>query len=187
MEISVIVVNSRANKRVYVQDKLHYNEARILNLALFMRDHRPTSTETLISDGNLSSLQEHATQINLIGKKLIELLPRGTEDHCRAANIRNGYLIIETASAAIKMKIDYERLNLLSQLRSQGFAFLMGIETKINPDLFRQQQERSDEIKKRPPLSDSAATSILTTASMAKNPRLKERLERIADLAKKGD
>jgi hypothetical protein len=152
-----------------------------------MRDHRPTSTEELISDSNLRTLREHATQINMINKKLADLLPKGTAEHCRAANIRHGCLIIETASAAVKMKIDYDRLQILNRLRMEGYAALSQIETRINPALYRAEREKEQEVKKRPPLSDSAANSILTTATMASNPKLKARLERIAELAKKGD
>ena len=152
-----------------------------------MRDHRPTSTESIISDSKLHLLQEHASLINRLNKLLKPLLPKGTAEHCRAANIRGGYLIIETASAAVKMKLDYDRLTILNHLRANGFAKLIGIETKINPALYREQQEKEKELKKRPPLSDSAAHSILTTASMASSPKVKARLESIARLAKKGD
>ena len=152
-----------------------------------MRDHRPTSTDAIISDSKLHLLQEHAILISRINKLLKPLLPKGTEGHCRVANIRSGYLVIETASAAVKMKLDYDRLNILNHLRANGFANLMGIETRINPALYREQQEKEQELKKRPPLSDSAARSILTTAGMATSPKVKARLENIARLAKKGD
>jgi hypothetical protein len=152
-----------------------------------MRDHRPTSTESIISASKLHLLQEHAGVISQLNRLLASLLPKGTVDQCRVANIRNGFLIIEVASAAVKMKLDYERLNILNQLRANGFARLSGIEVRINPALYRQQQEQEKEIKKRPPLSDSAARSILTTAGMATSPKVKARLENIARLAKKGD
>ncbi len=152
-----------------------------------MRDHRPTSTEAIISDSKLQLLQEHASQINRLNRLLMPLLPKGTTEQCRAANIREGILIIETASAAIKMKLDYERLSILNHLRANGFARLSGIEIKINPALYRQQEEQHKQLKKRPPLSDSAALSILTTAGMASSPKVKARLESIARLAKKGD
>jgi hypothetical protein len=152
-----------------------------------MRDHRPTSTTELISESSLSKLQSHAQEITLLNQLLVNLLPHGTADHCRAANIRTGYLVLEVASAAIKMKIDYDKMNLLSQLRQQGFAKLMGIETKINPSLYRSKKEpEQKEILRRAPLSESAANSILATASIA-SPKIKACLERIADLAKKGD
>ncbi|PWI32124.1 DUF721 domain-containing protein [Vibrio albus] len=152
-----------------------------------MRDHRPTSTESIISGSKLHQLQEHAELIHQLNQLLVSLLPKGTANQCRAANIRNGFLIIEVASAAIKMKLDYERLSILNQLRANGFARLSGIEVRINPELYRQQQEQEKPVKKRPPLSDSAASSILTTAGMATSPKLKARLENIARLAKKGD
>ena len=38
-------------------------------------------------------------------------------------------------SAAIKMKVDYERLSILNQLRAGGFARLVAVNVQINPDL----------------------------------------------------
>lgn len=102
-----------------------------------MRDHRPTLTKELISDSSLRKIQEHASEIIALNKVLQTLLPKGTADHVRAANVRGGHLIVEVASAAIKMKLEYDRLYLLNQLRSQGFAKLVSIELKINPGLYR--------------------------------------------------
>ncbi|NCO46546.1 MAG: DUF721 domain-containing protein, partial [Vibrio sp.] len=102
-----------------------------------MRDHRPTLTKELISDSSLKKIQQHATEILALNKVLNKLLPKGTADHVRAANVRGGHLIVEVASASIKMKLDYDRLHILNQLRNQGFAKLISIELKINPALYR--------------------------------------------------
>ena len=59
-----------------------------------MRDHRPTSTEDLIAESRLSQLQEHAGEILLLNRALQEILPKGTADHCRVANVRGGHLSV---------------------------------------------------------------------------------------------
>ncbi|MDE1339108.1 DUF721 domain-containing protein [Vibrio aestuarianus] len=149
-----------------------------------MRDHRPTLTKELISDSSLRKIQEHASEIIALNKVLQTLLPKGTADHVRAANVRGGHLIVEVASAAIKMKLEYDRLHLLNQLRSQGFAKLVSIELKINPGLYRNRGKKDEkEVIARPPLSENAAQVLLMVADHAP-PKIRKRLENIAKLAK---
>ncbi|HAS6348216.1 TPA: DUF721 domain-containing protein [Vibrio vulnificus] len=147
-----------------------------------MRDHRPTSTQELIDNSSLQKIQHHASEILALNKMLAELLPKGTAQHCRAANLRQGCLILDVASAAIKMKIDYERLTILNALRAKGFAKLMGIEVRINPGLYRDKDPKDH--KKRPPISENAAKALTMIADIAP-PKVKARLERIAAMAEK--
>ncbi|MEF1171612.1 MULTISPECIES: DUF721 domain-containing protein [Vibrio] len=151
-----------------------------------MRDHRPTLGDEILAESRLSQLQQHAKEIMMINKELKTILPRGTEDHCRVANIRDGQLVIEVASAAIKMKIDYERLSILNQLRSRGFARLMAVSVQINPELYRSRQLSNDEqtSKKRDPISETAAQYLAMIADGA-SPKVKARLESLAKLANK--
>ncbi|NNO00631.1 DUF721 domain-containing protein [Vibrio sp. B1-2] len=149
-----------------------------------MRDHRPTLTKELISDSSLKKIQQHATEILALNKVLNKLLPKGTADHARAANVRGGHLIVEVASASIKMKLDYDRLHILNQLRNQGFAKLISIELKINPALYRNRGMKEEkETVARPPLSENTAQALLMVASSA-SPKVKKRLENLAKLAR---
>ncbi|WP_047691567.1 DUF721 domain-containing protein [Vibrio sp. ZOR0018] len=149
-----------------------------------MRDHRPTLTKELISDSSLKKIQQHATEILALNKVLNKLLPKGTADHVRAANVRGGHLIVEVASASIKMKLDYDRLHILNQLRNQGFAKLISIELKINPTLYRNRGMKEEkETVARPPLSENTAQALLMVASSA-SPKVKKRLENLAKLAR---
>ncbi|PRQ62925.1 DUF721 domain-containing protein [Vibrio sp. V01_P9A10T6] len=149
-----------------------------------MRDHRPTLTKELISDSSLKKIQQHATEILALNKVLNKLLPKGTADHVRAANVRGGHLIVEVASASIKMKLDYDRLHILNQLRNQGFAKLISIELKINPALYRNRGMKEEkEMVARPPLSENTAQALLMVASSA-SPKVKKRLENLAKLAR---
>ncbi|EEX93181.1 hypothetical protein VIOR3934_02333 [Vibrio orientalis CIP 102891 = ATCC 33934] len=151
-----------------------------------MRDHRPTLGDDIIADSRLSQLQQHAKEIMMINSELKAILPRGTEQHCRVANIRDGQLILEVASASIKMKIDYERLNILSQLRSKGFARLIAVSIQINPELYRVVKDKAEPSKPRDPISQTAAQYLEMIASGA-SPKVKARLESLAKLAKKPD
>ncbi|KJY82240.1 hypothetical protein TW81_14155 [Vibrio galatheae] len=149
-----------------------------------MRDHRPTLGDEIMADSRLSQLQQHAKEIMLINKELKTILPKGTEDHCRVANIRDNQLILEVASAGIKMKIDYERLSILNQLRSKGFARLIAVSVQINPELYRAKQSKESKAKPRDPISNTAAQYLEMIASGA-SPKVRARLESLAKLAKR--
>lgn len=151
-----------------------------------MRDHRPTLANEWITASRLKQIQKHAGEILAINQCLSTLLPKSLRPHVRAANLRDGCLAIEVASAAIKMKLDYDRLYLLNQLRTNGFSRLITIELKINPDLYRDTESKSHEPSSvpRPPLSDNAAHALLMIADSA-SPKVKKRLESLAKLSKK--
>ncbi|MGF1908921.1 DciA family protein [Vibrio kasasachensis] len=149
-----------------------------------MRDHRPTLSNDIISDSRLANLQKHAQEIMTINRLLKTILPSNMVNNCRAANLRDNQLVLEVASAAIKMKINYDRLNILSQLRSQGFARLIAIEVQINPELYRTSPlNENKKVKPREPISDTAAEYLKSLAESA-SPKLKARLERLANMAK---
>ncbi|MGF1894637.1 DciA family protein, partial [Vibrio campbellii] len=130
-----------------------------------MRDHRPTLSNDIISDSRLANLQKHAQEIMTINRLLKTILPSNMVNNCRAANLRDNQLVLEVASAAIKMKINYDRLNILSQLRSQGFARLIAIEVQINPELYRTSPlNENKKVKPREPISDTAAEYLKSLA-----------------------
>ncbi|WP_114767206.1 DUF721 domain-containing protein [Vibrio rhodolitus] len=148
-----------------------------------MRDHRPTLGNEIISDSRFANLQKHAEEIMKINQLLKTILPKNAVDHCRVANLRDNHLVIEVASAAIMMKINYDRLNILNQLRSQGFARLIAVEVQINPDLYRVKGDKKrTEDKPRDPISDTAAEYLKAVAEGA-SPKVKARLESLAKLA----
>lgn len=112
-----------------------------------MRDHRPTATDELIQASKLKQIQEHAKAILLINRQLQDILPKGLKTQVRAANVRGGNLVLEAASAALKMKVDYERLHILTQLRQNGFGHLISIEVRVNPELYRQSKITSEDAR----------------------------------------
>ncbi|MGL6261598.1 DUF721 domain-containing protein [Vibrio sp. WXL103] len=148
-----------------------------------MRDHRPTSTSEIASSDTLKKIQDKAQQILAVQQMIKTILPKGVEDHCRVANIDDNVLIIEAASAAVKMRLDYDRLNILNQARHLGYARLMAIEVKINPEIYRQRHQ-APVAKKREPISESAANNLMHIAANAPD-KVRIRLERIAQLSKR--
>ncbi len=152
-----------------------------------MRDHRPTLGNDIISQSRFAELQQQASEILKLNQDLRKILPRGTEDHCRAANIRDGQLILETASAAIKMKIDYDRLHILNQLRTLGYARLIAVTVVINPRLYEHKKSKDQQsAPRRDPISQNAADYLTMIAENA-SPKVKKRLEQLAKLAQPKD
>lgn len=154
-----------------------------------MRDHRPTLTEEIIKGTRLSGIQEHAAEINRLNLLVSGLLPAEIRHFCRVANCRGGQLILEVANAAIMMRLNYDRLHILSQLRQQGFARLINIEIKVSPDLYKALPEQSLNRPQspefhQPPVSQATAENLSMLAEIAPD-KIKQRLLNIARLANK--
>lgn len=149
-----------------------------------MRDHRPTSTGDLLAQSRLKTIQEHAEQVHHLTQLIKAILPKGTQDFIRVANIRNNYLHLQAASAAIKMKVSYERLNILNHLRANGFAGLMGLDITIEPTIYKSasSEKHTDQKPTKAPVSENAAAMLKMIATNA-SPKVKARLENIAKLA----
>lgn len=149
-----------------------------------MRDHRPVSTETILSKSTMSQLQARAQEISALNNAIQSILSTNITEHCRVANIKSSTLILEVTSAAIKMRLDRDRLYLLNQLRQQGYARLISIEIKINPSLYRVQPrvKEKPEHSLSPPISDTTASYLRIIAHHAPD-KLKKRLESLAQLA----
>ncbi|WP_425315035.1 DUF721 domain-containing protein [Vibrio litoralis] len=149
----------------------------------FMRDHRPKLTQDLIGDSQLKAFSQHVSEILSINQALKSILPKNLLAHCRAANVRQNQLLIEVANASFQMKLNYERIRILSELRAAGFSRLAGIELKVNPELYRSESLKEKDVTyKQHALSKEAAQSILMAASLAP-PKLKQRMESLAKLA----
>lgn len=150
-----------------------------------MRDHRPTSTNELFENSGLSSLQKHATQLHLINEKVLQLIAPALAPFVRVANLKQGLLSLEVASAAIKTKLNYDRLTLINQLRSQGFPGLIGIDITINPDIYILKTDNKKQVTKNPRVLTTQSADMLNMVAQQASPKLKARLESLAKLANK--
>ncbi|OEF24972.1 DUF721 domain-containing protein [Vibrio rumoiensis] len=152
-----------------------------------MRDHRPKLTQDLITDTHLKKFTQHVSEILEINTALKKILPPSMLKYCRAANVRQSQLLIEVANASLQMKLNYERIRILSELRAAGFSKLVGIEFKVNPDLYRGESiKEKKKVYKNHTLSQDAANSMLMVAAFAP-PKLKQRIESLARLANKNN
>ncbi|WP_318451682.1 DUF721 domain-containing protein [Photobacterium leiognathi] len=147
-----------------------------------MRDHRPQTTGDILEETGLNNIQQRAIALSQLNKA-VKQHANGAE-HCRVSNYRQGILIIETASAAWSMRLNYERHQLIMKLREKLLPKLQDIEIKVNPALAaiqEQKQNKTPDIVQKP-ISDVAAQHLLATAATAPD-KVKKRLERLAQLA----
>ncbi|WP_305460308.1 DUF721 domain-containing protein [Photobacterium leiognathi] len=149
-----------------------------------MRDHRPQTTGDILEETGLNNIQQRAIALSQLNKAVKQHV-NGAE-HCRVSNYRQGILIIETASAAWSMRLNYERHQLIMKLREKLLPKLQDIEIKVNPALAaiqEQKQNKTPDIVQKP-ISDVTAQHLLATAATAPD-KVKKRLERLAQLAMK--
>ncbi|PSV12073.1 DUF721 domain-containing protein [Photobacterium leiognathi] len=149
-----------------------------------MRDHRPQTTGDILEETGLNNIQQRAMALSQLNKAVKQHV-NGAE-HCRVSNYRQGILIIETASAAWSMRLNYERHQLIMKLRERLLPKLQDIEIKVNPALAAIQEQKQNKIPDivQKPISDVAAQHLLATAATAPD-KVKKRLERLAQLAMK--
>ncbi|WP_318475786.1 DUF721 domain-containing protein [Photobacterium leiognathi] len=149
-----------------------------------MRDHRPQTTGDILEETGLNNIQQRAIALSQLNKAVKQHV-NGAE-HCRVSNYRQGILIIETASAAWSMRLNYERHQLIMKLREKLLPKLQDIEIKVNPALAAIQEQKQNKIPDivQKPISDVAAQHLLATAATAPD-KVKKRLERLAQLAMK--
>ncbi|ARR50211.1 DUF721 domain-containing protein [Photobacterium damselae] len=150
-----------------------------------MRDHRPqTAADLLDSNQLVGNIQERALALSRLNDAVKAHL--NCAEHCRVSNYRQGILIIEIASAAWSMRLNYERNSLITKLREKLLPNLVDIQVKVNPNLAAVQvakHNKTPDIVQKP-ISDVAASHLLQAAEHASE-KVKARLERLAQLAKK--
>lgn len=149
-----------------------------------MRDHRPQSTASLLDETQLGNIQQRAVALGKLNNAVKQHL--ACAEHCRVSNYRQGTLILEVASAAWSMRLNYERNTLMRKLRAQLLPNLTNIEIRVNPALaasiLRPEDKAPDIVQK--PISPLAAQYLIHIAQDAPA-KVKARLERLAALSAK--
>ncbi|WP_434358398.1 DciA family protein [Parasalinivibrio latis] len=148
-----------------------------------MRNHKPESTDKLITGGLPQQIQQRAMAISRLNKALHGCLPGDAANHCRIANFRDGILVIEAESPSWGMRLNFERINLISALRAGPLPSLMSIEVKVNPTVAKPVAREEKQANPRK-ISDTAAAYLKMVAENAPD-KVKERLEAIAALAER--
>ncbi|MDD9341601.1 DUF721 domain-containing protein [Providencia heimbachae] len=162
-----------------------------------MRDSHPQALFDVLdeslakSSSPLQLIQRNAKAIIKLNKAVKSLLPTEIKPMCRVANYRNNIIVIEVANASWMTRLNYEKINLLSALRTSILPSLSSIDIRINPDLMRKTKQNSSMNKQTVStkqnmserrISIETAQQLLRLAQ--RSPKgLKERFERLAALA----
>ncbi|MGL9769667.1 MAG: DUF721 domain-containing protein [Sodalis sp. (in: enterobacteria)] len=164
-----------------------------------MRDNRPYLINNLFSSTadmsrvSLLKIQQQAILLLNLNRAVNTLLPTVLYPFCRVASFRQRILVLETANASWKMRLQYEQPQLLSALKAQILPSLSFIDIRINPTLAIKQelntQKNNDSrhieqlLEEKPRrLSVQSAASIRHLAARSEG-NLKNALERLAKLA----
>ncbi|GAA5194305.1 DUF721 domain-containing protein [Ferrimonas gelatinilytica] len=130
-----------------------------------------------LASKRFGQLQRHSGQLDRLREALLPLLDPAMHTQFRIANLRDGKLVLELTSAAWATRLQYQRLDILSQLRQQGFPMLTTIEFKVNPALSRLSQPKKAPASKT--LSVNASSHLEALADSIGG-ELGEKLKKLA-------
>lgn len=121
-----------------------------------MRDSHPQPLSDVLDDslskntsdakGSLQAIQRTAKAILQLNRTVKSLLPAEMKPMCRVANYRNHILIIEVANASWLNRMNYEKPNIVSALRSTILPSLSSIDIRINPVLMTKKDKIAQQI-----------------------------------------
>ncbi|AEI74870.1 hypothetical protein MPC_054 [Candidatus Moranella endobia PCVAL] len=132
---------------------------------------------------SLLQIQQRAIMLLKLNRTVNALLPVPLRPWCRVANIRQGVMVLETASASWQIRLRYEQYQLLSVLRAQILPSLSSIDIRINPGLAITPELNAQKLVEKPRyLSANSAISIRHVAARSEG-KLKNTLELLAKLA----
>lgn len=124
------------DKIYQLQDAIHrFRRSSQRNRIATMGDHLKNPK------GELATLVDNLNRINRLSQSLKVILDESLSKHCRIAHMEGQQLILAVDSPEWASRLRYEKLELLSYLRNNGFAQVNGIDIIVNPDDFRGQEE----------------------------------------------
>lgn len=98
----------------------------------------PSLNERLSSArGGLGNLVHNLNRINRLSQSLKKVIQPPLIDHCRVTHCRNNVLILAVDSSQWANRLRFEKLNLLSKLRQNGFPDINSIDIIIQPDDYK--------------------------------------------------
>jgi hypothetical protein len=84
--------------------------------------------------GELHLLLDNINRIKRLSQILNKVLSSPLKDHCQALAWKNGTLTIAVDNNSWASRLRFEKTELMSHLRKNGFAGLTHIDIKLNPD-----------------------------------------------------
>jgi len=86
--------------------------------------------------GELGNLVDNLNRINRLSQLLKNVMQPPMIDHCRVAHWRDKVLVLAVDSSQWASRLRFEKLNLLTKLRQNGFPGISSIDIIIQPDDF---------------------------------------------------
>ena len=87
--------------------------------------------------GELGNLVDNINRINLLSQTLKKVIQPPLVNHCRVAHWRNRVLVLAVDSGQWAARLRFEKLNLLTLLRQNGFSNINSIDIIVQPGNFR--------------------------------------------------
>lgn len=152
--------------------------------ALVMSDH-PSSLENLLSQSlsGLAELSRKASRLSALQHSYQQQVPPHLASHSRVANLRQGVLVIEVASAAWLSQLRMQRSALLSQMR-QIDPSLTSLDLRINPGLVKAAVNPLVQRPNKREISSHTAEQLRALAETTDG-KLSESLKKLAALSER--
>jgi len=141
----------------------------------------PEPLRKLLATGTgseLTALIRHARRVEHLSLLARRHLGAPLGDHCRAANLRDGILVLHADSSAWATRLRYELPALLEFFRQQGQPELRSIRIKVVPTDWAPPQ--APRARARPRLSAAASELLRDVASTTQDPDIRDALLRLA-------
>jgi len=84
------------------------------------------------AEGPLKLILDNLSRIKQLDRIVKAKLSLKVREHCRVINFRDNQLVLATDSSAWATRLKYEKPQLLSALREDGFAGLRGIDVIVS-------------------------------------------------------
>ncbi|RLA00272.1 MAG: hypothetical protein DRQ47_09720 [Gammaproteobacteria bacterium] len=102
------------------------------------RSKVPSVNERLgTASGELGSLVDNLNRINRLSQTLEKVIQPPLADHCRVGHWRNKVLVLAVDSSQWAGRLRFEKLSLLTKLRTNGFPEISSIDVIITPEDFK--------------------------------------------------
>ncbi|MED5523573.1 DUF721 domain-containing protein [Gallaecimonas pentaromativorans] len=152
--------------------------------ALVMSDH-PSSLENLLNQSlsGLAELSRKASKLSALQQSYQQQVPAHLANHSRVANLRQGVLVIEVASAAWLSQLRMQRSALLSQMR-QIDPSLTSLDLRINPGLVKAVVNPQVQRPNKREISSRTAEQLRALAETTDG-KLSESLKKLAALSER--
>jgi hypothetical protein len=148
-------------------------------LYLVKRTNQPRSLDSFLgNDSHLRRLAKQAMANTELLQTVQGCLPSPLHQHCHAAHIQDGQLVLFTDSPAWVMRFRFSTPQILEELRKTR-PNLRGVRVRVQ--LTQQSRPRA---RRRPLLSQGTRDILRETAADVDNPGLKAALERLSQLAR---